>query len=118
MLPPIFDILTGDAQVSGIVGDRVYPHDAAPQDVARPYVTWFVVAGPPENVLDGPPPVDKFTLQIDCWNQASQGVLDLAAAVRNALEPHCHITNQLQNRRDPETRLYRYGFELDYFLSR
>lgn len=118
MLPPIFQILTGDAAVAAIVGDRVYPHDEAPQDVGRPYVTWFVVAGPPELVLDGPPPMDRFTLQVDCWSPTSAGVLSLAAAVRDALERHAHITNQLANRRDPETRLYRYGFELDYFLSR
>lgn len=118
MLPPIFNILTAAPAVSAIVGQRIYPHGEAPQDVSRPYVTWFVVSGVPENVLDGVPDMDRSTVQIDCWHQTSAGVVQLASAVRNAIEPHAHVTNLFLNQREPETKLYRFALQLDYLLPR
>lgn len=118
MFPPIYTILTGAAPVAAIVAQRVYPHSEAPQSVTEPYVTWFVVAAPPELVLDGSPPHDTFTIQVDCWHPESAGLLNLATAVRAALEAQCHVTNMQLNQRDAETKLYRLALQLDYFLTR
>jgi Protein of unknown function (DUF3168) len=118
MLPPIYDILFAATAVSAIVGTRIYPHGEAPQDVTRPYVTWFLVAGVPENALDCAPDIDRSTVQIDCWHQTSAGVVQLASAVRNAIEPHAHVTNLFLNQLEPETRLYRFALQLDYLLPR
>jgi Protein of unknown function (DUF3168) len=118
MLPPIYDILSAAPAVSAIVGTRIYPHGEAPQDVTRPYVTWFLVAGVPEDALDGAPDMDRSTVQIDCWHQTSAGVVQLASAARHAIEPHAHITNLFLNQREPETRLYRFALQLDYLLPR
>lgn len=118
MLPPIYSALTADPDVAALVGDRIYPHSDAPQDVAAPYVTWFVAAGAPENTLSDPPPVDRLVVQVDCWHPQSAGVPALAAAVRAAIESHAYITAYLTNGRDPETRLYRIGLQADWWLSR
>lgn len=118
MLPPIYAILTSAAPVTAIVAQRIFPHGEAPQGILEPYVTWFVVSAPPEIVLDGTPPHDAFTIQVDCWHQDSAGLLSLASSVRSALEAQCNVTNMILNQRDAETRLYRIALQLDYFLNR
>lgn len=118
MLPPIYAILSAAPAVTAIAGTRIYPHGEAPQDTARPYVTWFVVSAPPELVLDGSPPSDRFTIQVDCWHQTSAGLVQLTQAARAALESQCHVTNIILNQRDPETMLYRMALQLDFFVSR
>lgn len=118
MLPPIYTLLSGNSAVAALVSTRIYPHGEAPQEVAIPYVTWFLVAGMPENRLDSLPDIDRCTVQVDCWHPTSAGVVTLATAVRNALEPVCHVTEILLNQRELETRLYRLALQLDYFLPR
>lgn len=118
MLPPIYTILSAAPAVSAIVGTRIYPHGDAPQDVTTPYITWFVVSAPPELLIDGAPPFDKFTIQVDCWHQTSAGVVTLGGVTRAALETQCHVTNILANQRDAETKLYRIALQLDYILNR
>lgn len=118
MLPPIYDILTASPAVSAIVGTRIYPHGEAPHDVARPYVTWFLVSDVPQNLLDAAPDIDRATVQVDCWHPTSAGVVQLASAVRSAIEPRAHVTNIFLNGREPETRLYRFAIQLDYWQPR
>lgn len=118
MLPPIYDILSGDAAVADIVAARIYPHGEAPQDTAAPYVTWFLVTGVPENGVSDAPDIDRCVVQIDCWHRTSYGIVALAAAVRDAIQPHAHITGILANGRDDETGLYRIALQTDYWLDR
>lgn len=118
MLPPIYTILSGDSGVAALVGTRIYPHGEAPEGVARPYVTWFMVTGIPENELDDLPSVDRCPVQIDCWSETSAGVVALAMAVRDAVESHSHMTAAPFNGREPETKLYRIAIQIDYWLSR
>jgi hypothetical protein len=118
MLPPIYPILSQDAATAAIVATRIYPHGEAPQDVASPYVTWFVVAAPPDLVLDGPPPSDRWTIQVDCWHPTSAGIVQLTSAVRSAIEQHACVTTLFLNGREPETGLYRMALQLDYLLAR
>lgn len=118
MLPPIYNILSADAALAAIVGTRIYPHGEAPQQVARPYVTWALVSSVPENQLSDAPDIDKASLQIDCWHSSSVGVMQLAQAVRDAIQPHCVITAFLLDQRDMETKLYRFAIQADYLLPR
>jgi hypothetical protein len=57
-------------------------------------------------------------VQIDCWHATSAGVVQLATAVRDAIEPHAHITGYPINAKDTETQRYRIGLQLDWWLSR
>lgn len=118
MLPPIYAILSGATAVADIVAARIYPHGEAPQDVTEPYVTWFLVAGVPQNGISDAPDIDQCTVQIDCWHSTSAGVVALARAVRAAIEPHAHVTNLMLNGREPETGLYRIAIQIDYWLVR
>ena len=118
MLPPIYTILSTNTAVKNIVSTRIYPHGDAPQDVARPYVTWFLVADAPENNLSELPDIDRQAVQIDIWAESGSAAVQLASAVRNAIEPHAHVTNIALNGREPETGLYRFAIQIDYWITR
>lgn len=118
MLPPIYSILYGNSAVAAIVATRIYPHGEAPQDVSRPYITWFLVTGTPENSLNCAPDIDRCTIQVDCWHQTSPGIVSLTSAVRAALESSGHVTGVILNQREQETKLYRMAVQFDYFLTR
>ena len=121
MLPAVFPILAGDSDVTGFIGSapaRVYRHGEAPQGVARPYVTWFLSSGIPENTLGELPLVDSYSVQIDCWSDSDAEVEQLAEAVRNAIEAEHHITSFGPNGRDPETMRYRIGMTFTFWNPR
>lgn len=118
MLPPLYALLSNDAAVKAIVGDRIYPHGEAPQDTTRPYVTWFLVSWTPENNLTDLPPSDRATVQVDAWHQTSAGVVSLMTAIRDAIEPTAHVTGIVVNMREPDTRLYRLALQADFILTR
>jgi hypothetical protein len=121
MFPAVFQALKASAAVKAIVGTnppRIYRHGRAPQDTTRPYITWAVIAGAPENHLSGTPPTDRVTVQIDCWHQTDSGVEALATAARDACEPYAHMTAIVANDQEPETKLYRVGLQFDWWVDR
>jgi hypothetical protein len=121
MLPPVFQTLKASNDVKNIVGTnppRIYRHGSAPQDTSKPYITWFLVGGSPENNLSGTPSTDRQVVQVDCWHQTDAGVETLATAVRDAIEPHAHMTGSPIDGREPETKLYRMGLQFDWFNDR
>lgn len=118
MFPNIFQALKSDPSVFALVNTRIYRHGDAPQDVTKPYVTWFSVSGTPENNLSDPPPTDRWSIQVDCWSASDTGVETLAEAVRNALETMGHVTGLIINEREAETRLYRIAFQVDVWQNR
>lgn len=118
MLPPVFLTLQASSAVVRLVGTRIWRHNTAPQDGPRPYVTWFLVTGLPENHLSGLPPMDRMTVQIDCWATSDEQAEELAVAVRDAIEPYAHMTGQPIDARDPLTKLWRMALEFDWFVAR
>jgi hypothetical protein len=120
MLPPVYATLATDSSAADLLGDplRVWRHGAAPQGVSRPYVTWALVVATPENTLSETPGVDRCTVQIDCWSLQSAEVLQLASAVRDAVEPLAHMTGVVVDERERETKLYHMAMQFDWFLSR
>lgn len=118
MLPPLYAALVTAPAVVAIVADRIYPHGEAPQDVTRPYITWQMINGTPENSLSDLPDIDRCTLQINCWHPTSTGVVQLATAARAAVESHGHVTGIPVNQREPETRLYWIAIQMDWLLHR
>lgn len=122
MLPPLFDLLSTDAACIALLGAgdaaRVYSWGAAKQDVARPYVTWLVVFGQPENTLADVPPTDSFTVQVDCWGETGESAKAVAIAVRNAIETTGYVTAYNPSDRDPETLRYRMSFDAEFHVKR
>jgi hypothetical protein len=144
MLPPIYVWLRASQPVQALIGQyqnnsigifdlgifdtgifdhsieviRAYRHGEAPQDTTRPYVTWSLVAGVPDNELSSVARGDRYTVQVDCWHQTDAGIEALAKAVRNAIEPNAHMTGIILNNRDPQTKLYRIALQFDVLQSR
>lgn len=114
----------GTAEVLAILGgdDRIFRSGNAPQGTATPYITWFTIGDEPFDHLSGPPKTDRDTVQIDCYagpgGSAERGVLDLAGAVRDALDA-AGISNRLVvDLLEPDTMLYRIGLQADFIHDR
>ena len=122
MLPRIFDLLRADSVVTALLGTspmRCYRHGAAPQNVAAPYVTEFVVTALPANQLSGLPPVDTCRLQVSCWSvnagTGATGINAIASAVRVAIEARWHIDDVRDMGQDAETMRFRVDFDVTVF---
>jgi hypothetical protein len=120
LLSPIFQLLKAAPAVTAILGatPKVFRHGAAPQGTVAPYVVWSVINDDPENSLSEAPGSDRQTLQIDCYHTTDGGIEQLAEAVRNALEPHAHLTGMPIDQQEPDTRLFRIALQFDYWLKR
>lgn len=119
MLPKVFPVLTTPA-VLAIVGGtpvRIFRHGAAPQDTAKPYVTWFEVTGQPYDQISGLPCGDFDSVQIDCWSMDDTQVETLARAVRDAVDAAGFSNRLVINHRDLDTKLYRIGLQADFINS-
>lgn len=125
MYPPIFATCKAVAGVTAVLGSsptRLWPFDEAPQSAdplyGLPYAAWQTVGGDPENYLDKAPDIDAFTLQVDVYGKTADSARDAAKALRDAIEPHAHIVAWLGESREQDTRLYRYTFQVDWFVPR
>jgi hypothetical protein len=123
--PPIFPTVAASAAVKALIGSnpvRFYQFGQAPQNVQKPYAVWQRVFGAPENYLSNVPNIDSFTLQIDVYADGTptgaQQVRDVAAAIRDAIEPVCHITSWLGESIDPDTQNHRFSMQLDWWVPR
>lgn len=116
MLAPVFSTIHTPA-VAAIVDRRIYAN-IAPDQVARPYITWFTVADIPHENLSGPPPGDAGTIQIDCWADYEVTCEDLAAAVRDALDADRTVNRLAIHAYEPDTKLYRIGLQADFIRNR
>lgn len=125
MLPNLFPLLRDAAAVTAIIGTspvRFFRHGSAPQGVSAPYLTQLAVDITPEINLSDLPPTDACRVQISCWSDnagtGSLGVVTLAEAVRDAIEPHHHITDIRDMGRDPETQRYRIDLDVTVWNHR
>jgi len=118
MLPPVYQTLRASSAVVAFVGDRIGPHGVVGQDETRPYITWQVTLGDPHVNLSDPPPSDFTTIQIDCYHAEAREVVNLAEAVRDALDAQMIVNRLIVNVRDFDTKLYRIGFDADFITQR
>lgn len=121
MMPPIFPIVAASVAVQSVLGTapvRFYPFGAARQDEPLPYAVWQVVGGEPENYLGNLPDADSFTLQIDVYADEIDSATAATTALRDAIEPHAHITLWLGSKRDDSTGRWRSTLRLDWINLR
>ena len=121
MYPPIFATCLADAGVTALIGSapcRLYPYGEAPQGVAKPYATWQLVFGAPENYTSGLPDIDSHTVQVDVYAATATAARGAAEAIRDAIEPECHIVAWRIEGRDADTNNYRYSFDSDWWVDR
>ena len=121
MIAPIFSVCASSLAVTALIGAdpvRLYPFGLQDDAVVYPYVVWQNVTGSPENYLAQRPDADSFTLQVDAYADTADQVIAVAAALRDAIEPYAYITRWGGQERDPETKRYRYSFDVDWIVKR
>lgn len=114
----VYQVLRGNATVVSTVATRIYRHGSAPQDVQKPYITWSMVSGMPQDVLNAAPCHDRDMIQIDCWSESDTQVETLAYAVRSALDSQLISNRFILDNRETDTKLYRMSLEADFIASR
>jgi len=117
-LPNVYQTLRANSTVVSTVGARIYRHGSAPQDVEKPYITWFLVSGNPYDNVSTSPCGDSDTIQIDCWAETDNNIETLAYAVRSALDSAMISNRIIINTRETDTKLYRIALEADFIRSR
>lgn len=120
MFPPIYTTLQASASVRALLGarPRVYRQGEAPADVRRPYATWLVITGLPENTLSEPPAVDRDSIQIDIYAATDVESEEVGKAVRDQMETATYMTAWRVLPRDAETRSFRVSMDFDFFVDR
>lgn len=124
MFPPFYATCAANAGVKAIFGTspRIYPHGQAPAagsvGFATPYAVHQMIPGSPENYLAGVPDTDAFTLQVDVYADTVAAAASAAQAIRDAIEPIAYIAAWRGGNKDPDTELYRYGFDVDFLTPR
>lgn len=120
MIAPIYPVCAASTAVQAVLGDppELWPFGEAPEGTPYPYAVWQSVGGSPENYINQTPDMDGYSLQVDVYGNTSASVTAVAEALRDAIEPHAHITSWLGQNMDRETKRYRYTFSVDWFVSR
>lgn len=121
MIAPIFPVCSASPEVNSLIGGeslRLYPFGQQDDDVTYPYAVWQNITGEPENYLAQRPDTDTFTLQVDVYADTPEEAIAVAAALRDAIEPHAYITRWGDQTRDNVTRRYRYSFDVDWIVPR
>lgn len=121
MFAPIFQVCRASPAVLALLGmspTRLWPFGEAEPDSPLPYAVWQTISGSPENYINQVPDVDSYSLQVDAYATTASGARAVAQAIRDAIEPHAHIVAWRGERRDRETRLYRFSFDVDWIVQR
>lgn len=124
MTAPIFALLNASDEVKAFLKSgnilRTYEFGLAPDAPIKPYLVWQDISGDPQNNLDCPAKTDHITIQIDIYTTNPTQLSLIKEAVRKALEVDnsCTVTSLRGNEREPETKLYRTGFDSNWFVDR
>ena len=120
--PPIFTILNASSAVTALLKGngilRVFEFGHAPQNVARPYAVWQTINGTPEHFLSDRPDAEEQYIQFDFYADTQSSAKSVRNAVEYALETHARITSYRSEDIEPETKLWRSGFDLSWFIKR
>ena len=124
MTAPIFKLLNASDEVKAFLKSgnklRAYEFGLAPDEPQKPYLVWQDISGTPQNHLDCPANTDHITIQIDIYTLEPLQLRTIREAVRKALELDnaCTVTDLRGNEREPITKLYRTGFDSNWFVDR
>lgn len=124
MTAPIFALLNASDEVKSFLQTgsklRAYEFGLAEDKPKPPYLVWQDISGDPQNNLDCPAKTDHITIQIDIYTTNPTQLSLIKEAVRQALEVDnsCTVTSLRGNEREPETKLYRTGFDSNWFVDR
>jgi hypothetical protein len=118
---PIFQLVTASPEAVALLGanpTRFYPFGEADQRTLKPYAVWQQVSGEPLNKLAGVPDHDAYAVQVDVYADTGAVAREVAMALRDALEPDGYISSWNGESREPDTRLFRFSFAVEFMMAR
>lgn len=121
MIASIFSVCAASQVVKDLLGTnpvRLYPFGMQDDNIVYPYAVWQNIGGSPENYLNQRPDADRYSLQVDVYGDTDADVIAVAVALRDAIEAKAYITRWGDQSRDPETKRYRYSFDVDWITNR
>ena len=81
----IYNILTNDATVSGIVGTKIFP-EIAPPNTDAPYIVYSVLSNTPSDSKEDGGAIDVSNIEVYNFQSTYTNAIDLGVAVRDALD--------------------------------
>lgn len=122
--PPFFQLCAADATVISLLGNppRIYEFGRAigsdGKPPPKPYATWQIISGSPENYLAGRPDADSLTIQVNVYGTDSANVKQVRNAISYAVELDSNVVGWLGNFRDPMTNDYGTRIQIDFITQR
>ena len=126
--PPIFARANASSAVRALLKTgtgalRFYLFGEADQNTLKPYAVWQTVGGSPENYINQVPDSDDWSTQVDVYaegpnNTGPSVARSIAFALIEAFEPAAYVVSYNGEYREPETRLYRFSFTVDWITHR
>lgn len=114
--------LTADAEVSALAGGRVFTWGGR-QGAEYPYVTIQRISTPGASHLDGPATLEWPRFQVDVWAETGLAALNLAEAIRAAVDhrtiagnPEFTATFQDQRGPAPDEQTRNFGVSQDFLV--
>jgi hypothetical protein len=121
MFPPVFALANASAPVKAIFGIsplRIYAFGEATQATPKPYAVWQSIGISPENYLNQTPDADFMPTQIDVYADTAAVSRSGAQALRDLYQQYGYVTTQREWPREPDTNLYRYQIDIDFWQYR
>ena len=81
----LYEHLKDDAGILAIVGDKVYPVVAGPDD-SLPYITYQLISRQHEHDLGAASGLARTRIQVNCWESTAALAETLADTVRDSLD--------------------------------
>lgn len=91
----IYDLLSSDGTVSGLVSTRIYP-DTVPQNAEFPFVSYAVISTQPTDTKEGASKLDVVSVQVDIYSRSYSTTQTIAAAARSALDRYSGTNNSVK----------------------
>jgi hypothetical protein len=86
--------------------------------VAKPYATYQIVYGSPENYLGDVPDIDQAGVQIDVYATTLASLRSVVVALRNAYEPVGYVVRWGNEDQDPDTKNDHQSFDVEFLTPR
>lgn len=81
----IYNILSNNSAVAALVGTKIYPSET-PQAIAMPVILYSIENIEPKTSKDGVSKLDIYSVDISCFSNKYDNMIDIYQAIRTALD--------------------------------
>lgn len=125
---PIYSILNSNPEVHSLLFDgqriRAWGYGVAPESEAnagptvRPYAVWQIASDEPDNLLTCEPNSNSLLYQFDVYGRDGSTVDQINSALQSALRLHGFIQTIRHAVFEPDSKLFRAGFDFSFIQMR